>query len=141
MFKTLLVLHLIGLALGLGGGVGNMIAGRMMAGAEPAGAKVLGAMQRKIGRASFVGLILLWVTGIWMVQGYHDGGLGALPGTFSVKMIFVVIVTIAALIAQWKAITAARTGTPPNRKTMAMLGMISGLFSLLAVIMAVATFA
>ena len=118
-----------------------MIAGRMMAGAEPAGAKVLGAMQRKIGRASFVGLILLWITGIWMLQGYHDGGLGALPGSFSVKMIFVVIVTIAALMAQYKAITASRTGTPPNRKTMAMLGMISGLFSLLAVIMAVATFA
>ena len=141
MFKTLLVLHLIGLALGLGGGVGNMIAGRMMAGAEPAGAKALGAMQRKIGRASFVGLILLWITGIWMVQGYHDGGFGALPGTFSIKMIFVVIVTIAALTAQWKSISAARSGTPPSRRTMAMLGMISGLFSLLAVIMAVATFA
>jgi uncharacterized membrane protein len=141
MFKTLLVLHLLGLALGVGGGVGNMIAGRMAAKAEPAGAKALGALQGRIGRASFVGLILLWITGIWTVMGYHDGGFGALPGTFSVKMIFVVIVTLAALAAQWKAMSAARAGTPPNRKTMARLGMVSGLFSILAVVMAVATFA
>jgi len=127
---TLKIVHYLSLAVGLGGGIANAIVGAKVTGHDPA----LGSpAQKLIGRLSFVALILLWVTGIWM-----SGQLYALSDYgpwFWLKMLAVLALTAAAVTAQGSQYRG--TATPDRMKR---LGLVMTLAATLAVVFAVLAF-
>lgn len=139
MNNTLVIVHLYCMGLGVGGGFANMIAGRLAAGAEPAVARTLGQLQSVVGRVGFLAIMLLWITGVWMVNTMQNG-FANLPTTFWIKIAAVVILTLAALTMQAKGIAAKRSGVPPAAEIMKRLGMVSGAAAITAVIFAVISF-
>jgi len=131
MLATLKILHLLALAIGLGGGIANLVIGRM-AGAE--GAPVTRPIQKRIGRIAFGGLLLLWITGIWMVSLSYT--LGDLPLWFWIKMLVVLAMTAAAVTAQ---VALLRPG-PDTPAKLRKLGLIVSGAAALAVGLAVLSF-
>jgi len=132
MLAILKILHFLALAIGLGGGVANLVIGKM-AGAD--GAPVTRPIQKRIGRVSFGALLLLWITGIWMLSlGWR---IEFLPLLFWIKIIAVLAMTAAAVTAQL-ALLRPGPGTPARLKT---LGLIVTSAAGLAVVFAVLSFA
>lgn len=115
MLATLKIVHLLALAIGLGGGVANLVIGRM-AGAE--GAPVARPIQKRIGRLAFGGLLLLWITGIWMLSLSY--AFGDLALWFWVKMAVVLAMTAAAVAAQLEGLRPG-PGTPAKLRRLGML--------------------
>jgi len=131
MFALLKIVHLLALAIGLGGGIANAIIGAKITARDPA----LGApVQKLIGRLSFAALILLWITGLWMIFGYY--ALSSLSLWFWVKILAVLALTTAGVIAQL-AVLKPGPDTPAKMKK---LGMAMTGLSTLAVIFAVLAF-
>lgn len=128
MLAILKIVHFLALAAGLGGGIANAVIGATAARKAP---EVAGPLQLRIGRVSFVALVLLWITGLWMAFGWH--GVGTLGLWFWVKMLAVLALTAAAVAAQL-AIRNPGPGTPARMRT---LGQIMLAASTLAVIFAV----
>jgi lysylphosphatidylglycerol synthetase-like protein (DUF2156 family) len=131
MLAILKILHFLALAIGLGGGAANLVIGNM-AGAE--GAPVTRPIQKRIGRVSFGALLLLWITGIWML------GLGwrleYLPPLFWIKIIVVLVMTVAAVTAQ---VALLRPG-PDTPAKLKKLGLMATSAAGLAVVFAVLSF-
>ncbi len=131
MFATLKILHFLALAIGLGGGVANYVIGVM---AGPDGAPVTRPIQKRISRIAFVALILLWITGIWMVSTTYT--LSGLPFWFWVKILVVLGMSVAAVAAQ-AALLRPEPETPAKVKKLGML--VTGAATL-AVVLAVLSF-
>jgi len=90
------ILHFLALAVGIGGGIANGIVVATASANDPA---LVGAIRSRIGRAGFVALITLWITGVWMAfaGGYADSGMGF---WFWAKMFFVLVMTACSLTIQ-----------------------------------------
>ena len=131
MLATLKILHLLALAIGLGGGIANLMIGRM---AGPEGAPVTRPIQKRIGRMAFGGLILLWITGLWMLSLSYT--LGDLALWFWVKMLVVLAMTAAAVTAQ---VALLRPG-PDTPAKLRKLGLMVSTAAALAVVFAVLSF-
>jgi hypothetical protein len=130
MNATLLVLHFIGLAMTVGAGFAQGMVARMMP--SPPNAelvKVLGALRNATG----VGLVVLWISGPALVWSKYSG-LANLSTAFSVKLAFVVLLTIGFLIV---LVEERRPGPP---KLAPKLGPLTGLLGLGAIILAVIAF-
>jgi len=139
MLITLKILHYLAFSVGIGGGVANMIAGIVMKSVDPAARPGLGQVQARVGRAAFLGLVLLWFTGVWMLFA-DQGGPGEMGWAFWVKMLAVLALSAVAVKMQMLGRAARKAATPPHAPTMARLGMASGLASTLSVIFAVIAF-
>jgi hypothetical protein len=123
--------------LGAGGGFGSMVAVRY-AGTIPAEQQsVIRGLTPILARVSLVGLVLLWITGVWM--GIEMGGMSDMPWTFWAKMTFVATLTLAAIGTE---ITygQVKRGNAKAAARLPILGPIAGISSLLAVGFAVFTF-
>lgn len=131
MFLTLKILHVLALAIGIGGGVSNAIIGAVAGPKDPA---LAGAVQRRIGRASFVALIVLWATGFAMLA--LGPGAAAFGLWFWLKMLAVVALTAAALRMQ----VAVLRGDPAVARLARPLGMAATGSAILAAIFAVLAF-
>lgn len=139
MDNIVLIVHFLAFGVAFGGGVASYVVKMHMSGTPPETIPHFGALRGKLGRVSFVGLIFLWITGIWLVVSIYSGtdGLNAL---FSLKIAIVLVLTACAVLAQYYAITAARNRTPPPMAKLNLLGQaITGLAAV-AVIFAVASF-
>lgn len=139
METLLMTLHFLSLAVGIGGGVASAIAGAQSAKAEPPGAMALGKLQSQVGNVGYGALILLWITGIWMVYAKY-GGFGDLPASFNLKMLGVLGLTAALTAMQVVKRRAMAAGGPPNASTMKMLGQLALLSAVFTIVMAVLTF-
>ena len=139
MFEALKIIHFLGLAAGIGGGLANMLAAMKLKGLPPEAMPAVGGYRITLGQVSTVGLALLWITGVWMVLGYMDP---AIKGTllFQLKILAVIGLTVMAVLSNLTVAKARKAGTPPDAQRMKMLGMISMVFSLSALILAVAVF-
>ena len=126
------MLHLLAMAVGLGGSVANAVIGAMAGPENPA---LAGRLQKRIGRIAFAALILLWVTGVALVM--YGPGAGTLSLWFWVKMLAVLALTGAAVTMQ----VAILTFGPERRAALARpLGMIMAGSATLAVVFAVLAF-
>ena len=137
MLDALLTVHLIGLMLGAGGGFGSMVAMRY-AGAIPAEQQVvIRGLTPLLARVALAGLVLLWITGVWMMATM--GSAEGMPWTFWAKMTFVATLTLAALSIE---ITYAQVkrGNVKAAARLPILGPVAGVSSVLAVGFAVFTF-
>jgi hypothetical protein len=136
--QFLLFLHLVGLTLGMASGWGNMTMGRLIEEAQPAERPVLARFPPAIARVGGVGLLLLWVTGFWLVFGKWNG-FGGLPWQFHAKFTGVVLLTGAIGLIH-ATMARARRGDMAAAKRLPVLGMIATTLSLLVVLFAVLAF-
>jgi len=93
--KILLILHFLGLAMGLSASFGNMVMMGLVAKAAPAEKPVLGRFPPAISRVGSMGLALLWITGLSMLFTRWGGfaNLGNMPWQFHLKLTLVVILS------------------------------------------------
>lgn len=134
----LLMLHFLGLAMGLAGGFGNLVMSRLMAQAKPSDAMVLARFPPAIVRVSDTGLVLLWVTGIILIFSKYSGP-GAMPGVFWIKIVAVVALT--GLVGFMHSLMArAKKGDAAARRLMPKVGLFAMLSALLAIVFAVLAF-
>lgn len=138
MFTILLFLHFVGLALGIGLPVANMMAMRLATAAvSPEAATALRGLPPRLGPFSSGGLVLLWITGVWMLV--TKWGDGSVPPTFWVKFVCVVLLT-AVVGAIWVTMLQIRRGDRSVARRMPLLGMAASVLGLLAVLFAVMAF-
>lgn len=133
MLDALLAAHLVGLMMGAGGGFGSMI---VMGAANKAPADQAMTLRRlgpTLARFAHVGLILLWITGVSLFL--MTGGSAAMPPFFWVKLAFVGTLTLSAFATE---ITYAqiKAGNVKAAARLPILGAVSGLSAVLAVIFA-----
>ena len=85
MVATLLILHLLGLVMGLGGAVGSRLTGDF--GRENPDQKVF-PLAQKFARINALGLVLLLITGVWLTLKLRpDMGMV----TFQIKLVLVLV--------------------------------------------------
>ena len=83
--QTLLILHFLGLAMGLSVSIGNIVILNLISKAAPPEKAILGRFPPAISRVGRVGLALLWATGLTMVYTKWNG-IGSLPWTFHASL-------------------------------------------------------
>ncbi len=133
------IVHFLSFSVGIGGGVAAMLAGIRAKAAPVDAVPVLRGMQRTLGRISFAGILLLWLTGIYLVYAVK-GGWGELNAFFWLKFAAVLVLTGASLTAQYFTLTAAKRDPAVMGPRMAKIGMTASGAAVLALIFAVAAF-
>jgi len=133
-----LFLHLLGLMMGAGGGFGSMIVMRGALKMTPEQAGPVRSLGPALGRFSFAGLILMWITGVALAFLKY-GGFSGLPQLFWVKFAFVLSLTAAAITLEL-TYGAVKRGNVEAAKRLPRLGPWAGLSSLLATLFAVLAF-
>lgn len=137
MFTILMILHFIGLAMGMGGGMANIIAKRQMPKADPVTYPGMAMASQAVGKMASGGLLLLWLTGIGMTMIKYGG---AVPTLLYVKIGIVGVMTILVVGFNIMMIRAQRTGTPPDGDKIDRYAYSINILAILTVIVAVVLF-
>jgi hypothetical protein len=136
--QILLVLHFIGLGMGLSVTFGNIVMLRLVAGAAPSDRPVLARFPPAISKVGRLGLVLLWVTGATMAYTKWSG-VGSMPWMFHVKLTAVVLLTLLVVyITRLEARIHRGDATAAAR--IQMVGKLTSLCALTAIVFAVLTF-
>ena len=135
---VLVILHFLGLALGMSSGFANMVMSGLIAKAPPEEKRVLARFPPAMGRLGMVGLALLWGSGLAIVWTRY-GGFSILPRPFIYKLTAVVLLTICVISIHVLQRRAQR-GDPSAMMKIQALGRMTGPLALLAIIFAVITF-
>ena len=133
------IIHFLCFSVGIGGGVAAMLAGIRAKAAPGEAVPVLRGIQKTLGRISFAAIVLLWLTGVYMIYAIK-GGWGELNVFFWLKMAAVLVLTGASLTAQYFTLTAASRNPATMGPLMAKIGMTASGGAVLALIFAVIAF-
>ncbi len=136
--STLMVLHFLGLALGLSTGFANMVMAGLIAKAAPQDKAVLGRFPPAMAKVGAIGLALLWISGISIVMTRY-GSFAILPRPFIVKLTAVVLLTLIVAYIHI-LMPRAQRGDAAATARIRVLGMITGPLAIIAIIFAVITF-
>lgn len=139
MFELMKLVHFLGLIAGIGGGAANLLAGRVMAGQAPENRAGLAAFRPLLAKTSTYGLVLLWLSGITLLNMTMVVALFENP-VFIWKMVAVVVLTLISVTANLTMIRARKSGNPPDAQLMKKLGIWGQVFAILALILAVIAF-
>ena len=139
MLEAAKIIHFLSLAIGLGGSAASLLLGVRMVMAPADARPTLMGLQKLIGRIAFAALILLWLTGLYMLDALYGGWTG-MGSAFWLKIAAVAMLTLAAGTMQILGIRAQLTKTPPPRAAMMLLGMTANASAALAVVFAVLAF-
>ncbi len=131
VLAILKIIHLMSMGVGFGGGVANAIVAMTAAPKDPA---LGGAISIRIGRISTLALVLLWITGYFLVSS--GPGWGSLPFLFWIKLLAVAALTGCAVVLQVRAL---RPG-PELAALAKKLGPVMLACSTLAIVLAVSIF-
>ncbi len=137
MLTFMKILHFFALMLGAAGGMGGMmvaIQAKRSDGAPPQG---LLALRPRFTLITLIGVVLLWLTGLWMWLVQYDGAL--MSTAFILKLLAAGFILVVAVLG-FVAVKRASPGTPPPAY-LQKLGPLAGLASYLAVALAVYVFA
>ena len=136
--KILLMLHFIGLALGLSVSISNIVMLGIITKAAPGERPVLARFPQAMSRVGRAGLVVLWLTGITMVYT-RWAGFDGMPWQFHVKITAVVLLTITVLYISSIEKRIAR-GDAAAAAKLPSVGKMASLFALTALVFAVLTF-
>lgn len=139
MLLLMKLIHVLGFSVGVGGGAAGMVVGIRAASATAEAKAALAGVQRTIGRMAFAAIVLLWLTGLYLLYAVH-GGWTDLPPLFWVKFAFVLVLTAAAIAQQWLGLRVRTGQGAPSARLRAGLGMAGSTAAVLAVIFAVYAF-
>ena len=135
---VLVILHFLGLALGMSSGFANMVMAGLIAKAPPEEKRVLARFPPAMGRLGLVGLALLWGSGLAIVWTRY-GGFSIMPRPFIYKLIAVVLLTIC-VISIHVLQRRAQAGDASAMAKIQLFGRLTGPLALLAIVFAVITF-
>lgn len=133
-----LILHFIGLAMGMSVSIANGVMLGVMRRAAPAERPALARFLPLMSRVGRVGLALLWATGVIMVYTRWNG-FGGMPWTFHAKLAAVLILT-AAVVYIRRLEALVREGNQVAATRMPAAGTVASACALLALVFAVLTF-
>ncbi|WP_048646009.1 hypothetical protein [Nitratireductor soli] len=136
MLTFVKILHFFGLMLGAAGGLGGMMVAIQAKRSQGAPAPALMALRPRFSTITLAGVLLLWLTGLWLWLVGYDGAF--LSGAFIAKLIAAAFI-LAVAIAGFVAVKRAKPGTPPPA-ILQKLGPLAGLASYIAVALAVYVF-
>jgi hypothetical protein len=136
--QFLVIVHFLGLAMGLSTGFSNMVMAGLIAKAAPNEKGVLARFPPAMSRIGAIGLTLLWASGIAIVQTRY-GSFAILPRTFIIKIAAVVLLTLGVIYIHI-LMPRAQKGDMAAAARIQMIGKITGPFALVAIIFAVITF-
>ena len=137
MHGFMLFFHFIGLAMGIGIPIANLVIQRVAASSPPEDAMVLRGIPARLAPWSWTRLGLLWMTGLWML--FFTFGVRVMPGWFWVKLLDVIALT-AVVVLIWQTMQALRAGNAAVASRMQMLGPAALVLGLGAVLFAVLSF-
>jgi uncharacterized membrane protein len=135
---VLLILHFLGLAMGLSVTFAGMVMGGVMARSSTTERPVLARFMSGMSRLGRFGLALLWLTGGTMLYTKWNG-IGSMPWQFHVKLTAVVLLTITVAIL-YRLEQQAQKGDTAAVARMESVAKVTSLCALIAVIFAVLTF-
>jgi uncharacterized membrane protein SirB2 len=136
--NLLLWLHLVALALGLGGGLGMSQVGPRLVAAAPDERGAWWPMATIFARVAGVGLVLLLITGPLMLW-LKFGGFSGLNSWFQVKMALVAIAIVTVGLSEW-GLARLKRGDEGGGRVMSVTGPLTTLTVLAVVLSAVFTF-
>jgi hypothetical protein len=135
---TLMVVHFLGLAVGLSTGFANMVMAGLIAKAAPQEKAVLGRFPPAMARVGAIGLAMLWASGIAIVLTRY-GTFAILPRPFIIKLTAVVLLTLIVGYIH-VLMPRAQRGDAAAMARIQLLGKITGPLAIIAIIFAVITF-
>lgn len=133
--QILLILHFLGLAMGLSTSFASFVTLGLIARAAPQEKAVLGRFPPVMSRVGETGLALLWATGLLLVWT-RWGGFGSLPWTFYVKL--TAVVTLTATL--WRIHSLGGKAQAGDAAAAARIPVFGRVAALVALIFAVLTF-
>jgi hypothetical protein len=136
--QFLVIVHFLGLAMGLSTGFSNMIMAGLIAKAAPAEKGVLARFPPAMSRIGAIGLTLLWASGIAIVQTRY-GSFAILPRTFVIKIAAVAILTLGVIYIHI-LMPKAQKGDTAAAGRIQTIGKLTGPLAIFAIIFAVITF-
>ena len=136
--QTLMVVHFLGLAMGLSTGFANMVMAGLIDKAAAPEKAILGRFPPAMSRIGAIGLTLLWISGISIVMTRY-GTFSILPQPFIVKLAAVVLLTLAVIYINI-LMPKAQRGDAAAMARIRTLGMLTGPLAIIAIIFAVITF-
>lgn len=136
--QLLLVLHFVGLGLGMTASFGSPAVGKLIEAAPEAEKRVLARVPAALSQVGGAGLLLLWATGL-ILTFTKWGGFGSLPWQFHVKLTGVVLLTGAVGMIHANQARAKR-GDAAAAARIPAIGTIATMLTLLIVLFAVLTF-
>ena len=136
--QFLVIIHFLGLAMGLSTGFANMVMAGLIAKAAPNEKGVLGRFPPAMSRIGAIGLTLLWASGIAIVQT-RFGSFAILPRTFVIKIAAVAVLTLGVIYIHI-LMPKAQKGDMAAAARIQMIGKMTGPLALIAIIFAVITF-
>lgn len=138
MFTFMKLLHVLALIIGVGGGLINLITIRQMKTAEGPAKAALGVAMRHTGQAAALALIVLWISGIGLVEAAYDWG--DMPVLFWLKIAVVVALTAVSFTAQTMVLRGLARKSPPPPPLMAKFGKAGAALAVTITVLAVLTF-
>lgn len=136
--EVLLILHFVGLAMGLAVPFSSMVMQGLVAKAAPPEQPVLMRFPFAMSRVGDIGLMLLLVTGVTMVFTKY-GGFAIMPWQFHVKLAAVAL--LVALVGYIHVLMGkARKGDAAAAARIPIVGRVTFLLALIAVVFGVLTF-
>jgi uncharacterized membrane protein len=139
--QGLLILHFIGLAMGLSTGLSNIVMQRLIAKAAPSDVPVLMRFPPMMARVGSMGLGLLWITGLAMLFNKWGGfaNIGNMPWQFHVKLTLVII--LSGLVGYFQVLERKlRGGDRSVISIMQKLGPVAFLTAIAIIVFAVLAF-
>jgi len=133
-----MVVHFLGLAMGLSTGFANMAMAGLIRKAPPAEQAVLSRFPPAMSRIGAIGLVLLWISGLAIVWTRY-ATFSVLPRPFIVKIAAVVLLTIAVAYIH-VLMPRAQRGDAAAMARIQLLGKLTGPLAIIAIIFAVITF-
>lgn len=139
--QLLLILHFIGLAMGLSAGISNIVMQRLVAKSAPTEIPILMRFPPAISRVGSMGLGLLWITGLAMLFNKWGGfaNIGNMPWQFHVKLTLVII--LSGLVGYFQVLERRlRGGDKSVLSIMQKLGPVAFLTAISIIVFAVLAF-
>ena len=138
MRDAMLIVHLLGLAMGLGNSFAFMFLGRAGSKMEKEEGKIFALNTFAMGTMGHIGITMLIISGLYLMTPFWMT-LNARP-LLIVKLILVLVLTACIILASVYAKRAKKENTESNLKKIATLGKVSLLSGILIVLLAVLTF-
>jgi len=138
MRDVMLIVHLLGLAMGLGSSFAFMFLGIAGSKMEKEEGKKFALNTFAMSRMGHIGITMLIISGFYLMTPFWMT-LNARP-LLIVKLILVLVLTVCVILASVYAKRAKRGNTESNLKKIAALGKVSLLSGIGIVLLAVFTF-
>ena len=138
MDQAIKIIHILCLMGGGAATIGNaVLMSNMLSEGGPPSELAMKSM-RALGMVGLAAIVLIWITGIWLVLSQYAGG--GLGWEFYVKVAAAAVILVCVGTLSYLGARAGIEGRPPNPDVMRPLSMIVFICTIAAVALAVIAF-